>query len=75
VAISAQQDALRGLPASELDRPRHAGVTQAEVLRGRIDVVELQGPNEAVVAAQAAGSSGLFDEQGLNAAPAPGYVG
>src|ERR1039457_119934 len=74
MAVAAQQDALLGLAASMRQGAGHSAQAQSESLVGRIDVMEVQRPDTAVVAASLAPTAGLLDKQLLDA-PTPAHYG
>jgi hypothetical protein len=76
VAVGTEEDALRGLFAKNGHRPSQPAAADAEPLRARIDVVERQRSQAAVVAAASTSPAGFVDENLFRAtAPARHRVG
>src|ERR1700754_3017697 len=71
MAVGAEQDALAGFRPCRLQRAGHAAARKRERLLTRIDVVEMQAGERAVVSADDARAAGLGDENPLALAPAP----
>src|SRR4029079_13604797 len=63
MTIRAEQDALRCLLSHLLYRPSEAASGDPELLRLRVDVVEVQRTDAPVVATKSAGSAGLGDQE------------
>jgi hypothetical protein len=70
VAVRAQQHALARLGAAALERTRHPAQPKAKGFGRRIQMVELERADVAVVAAEDAAATGLGDQQRLDLAPA-----
>src|SRR5688500_8725532 len=69
MTVRAQQDALRGFIPCSLQRPRDPAIGQREALPRRLEMMELQRPDGAVVTADRAGAARLGDQCPLDGAP------
>ena len=69
VTVRAQKLTFRGLRPRGRERPRQPSGTQAEPFRARITVMELQGGDVAVVAADNTPAAGLRDKNLLDPPP------
>jgi hypothetical protein len=71
VTIRAQQEALANLGTKTLNTSGHSILGDTELLQGRVEMMELQRRNTAVVAAEPAASPRLLDEDLLDSSATP----
>jgi hypothetical protein len=69
MAVGAQEDALARLGTNGLERPSQSAVSEPEILRRTITVMELQRADVAVLAAQVAAATGIRHKDLLQLPP------